>query len=178
MNQQHIDELGGLVYQRPGYTSDTRAPRPIVAEDVRDVEAKLGHAMPEDYAAFLLRYNEGAVSFGKNAAFRVPGDPGDLIGVDTFHSLLMEDKAPGYDLWTNYRMEQGLIPSWLLPVIGDAGGSYACVAISGLRRGQVFYWEHELIDYENVETSMQNVLFVAESFDQFMDMFEIFDDTA
>jgi hypothetical protein len=179
MDQRHIDELGGLHCEDPGPYSWSRAPRPITTNDIRDLEAELGHRLPEDYAAFLLRFNEGAVSFGKPARFRLTG--GELAGwiyLDWFHSLLLEDRAPGYDLWTNYRMEQGLIPAYLLPIIGNALGSYACVAISGPRRGAVFFWEHELIDYESEEPTDEGVFFVAPSFDAFLDLIEVNDEDA
>ena len=97
------------------------------------------------------------------------------VRLDTFHTLLLGDRAPGYDVWGNYRNNEGLIPAYLLPVIGNARGSYACVAISGPRRGAVFFWEHELIDYDSEEPTDEGVFFVASSFDAFLDLLEVAD---
>jgi len=177
MDQSHIEDLGGLHYRDPGPLPSSRAPRPITPDDIRDLEAKLGHQLPEDYAAFLLTFNKGAVHFGKPVRFRLSG--GELSGwiyLDAFHSLLLEDRAPGYDLWHKYRSHEGLIPAYLLPIIGDGLGSYACVAISGPRRGAVFFWEHELIDYDSEEPTDEGVFFVAPSFDAFLDLIEINDE--
>src|SRR3954470_16861076 len=179
MDERHIEELGGLHYEDPGPYSWSRAPRPITADDVRELETKLGHRLPEDYAAFMRRFNEGPFRFAKPVQFRLPGGelPGS-IALEAFHFPLLEDRAPGYDLWTNYRDQQGLMPAYLLPVIGDALGSYVCVAISGPRRGAVFFWEHELIDYDRQEPTDEGVFFVAPSFDAFLDLIEIDDEAA
>src|SRR5205823_1992573 len=47
--------------------------------------------------------------------------------------------------------------AYLLPVIDNALGSYVCVAVSGPRRGVVFFWEHELVDYDSKEPTEQGV---------------------
>jgi hypothetical protein len=166
MDQWHIDELGGLHYEAPGPFARSRRIPPITKDDIREFEARLGHRLPDDYAAFLLRFNEGAVRFGKPVRFRVPGnEPPWWVYLDTFYSLDA--------LWTVYRQHEGLIPAYLLPVIDNALGSRVCVAVSGPRRGAVFFWEHELIDYDSEEPTDQGVFFVAPSFDAFLDLIEV-----
>jgi hypothetical protein len=166
MDQRHIDELGGLHYEAPSPFARSRTKTPTTEDDIREFESKLGHRLPDGYAAFLLRFNEGGVRFGKPVRFRVPGDePNWWVSLDTIYSL--------EDLWTVYRLHEGLIPAYLLPVIDNGLGSYVCVAVSGPRRGAVFFWEHELIDYDSKEPTDQGVFFVAPSFDAFLDFIEV-----
>jgi hypothetical protein len=68
---------------------------------------------------------------------------------------------------------RGLIPAYLLPVIDNALGSYVCVAVSGPKWGAVFFWEHELIDYDSDEPTDQGVFFIAPSFEAFLDLIEV-----
>jgi hypothetical protein len=167
MNQQHIDELGGLHYYKDtGPFAQSQTNPPTTEDDIREFEARLGHRLPDDYAAFLLRFNEGSVRFGKPVRFRVPGEePPWWVYLDAFYPLGA--------LGTVYRLHEGLIPACLLPVIDNALGSYVCVAVSGSKRGAVFFWEHELIDYDSEEPTDQGVFFVAPNFDAFLDLIEV-----
>jgi hypothetical protein len=166
VNQRHIDELGGLHYEDPGPFARSRTAPPTTEADIREFEDKLGHRLPDDYAAFLLRFNEGPVRFGKPVRFRVTVDEApEWVYLDTFYSLDA--------LWTVYRLHGGLIPAYLLPVIDNALGSYVCVAVSGPKRGAVFFWEHELVAYDSEEPTDQGVFFVAPSFDAFLDVIEV-----
>ena len=80
-------------------------------------------------------------------------------------------------LWTAYRLHEGLIPAYLLPVIDNALGSYVCVAVSGPKRGAVFFWEHELVDYDSEEPTDQGVFFESlRCFDAFLDLIEVYAD--
>jgi hypothetical protein len=174
MDRRRLEGLFGLYVGGPYSTS--LADRPITRRDVRALEAKLGHRLPEDYTTFLLEYKEGAVHFARPVRFRPPGD--EITGwvyIDAFFSLRLGKSAPGYDLWTNYRMHQGIIPAYLLPIIGNSLGSYACVAIAGPRLGAVFYWEHELIDYDSEEPTDAGLFFVAPSFDAFLGLLEVYE---
>jgi len=166
MDQRHIDELGGLHYEDPGPFARSRTTPPTTEADIREFEAKLGHRLPEDYVAFLLRFNEGGVRFGKPVRSRVTeNETPEWVSLDTIYPL--------EDLWTVYRLHEGLIPAYLLPVIDNGLGSYVCVAVSGPKRGAVFFWEHELIDYDSKEPTDQGVFFVAPSFDAFLDLIEV-----
>jgi hypothetical protein len=174
MDMKHIESLGGLHLPDPRLGAASVTTRPITKRDLRALEAKLGQKLPDDYVAFLLQYNSGAVRFGKPVRFPFPDKKySGWVSLDAFFTLLLGKRAPGYDLWTNYQVHQGIIPSYLLPIIGNAAGSYVCLAISGPTRGSVFFWEHELVDYSSDEPTDEGVFLIAPSFDEFLRVLQV-----
>lgn len=71
-----------------------------------------------------------------------------------------------------FRLEDR-IPKQLLPIACDPFGNDICLAISGRRRGKVYFWDHEL---ELGVPSWFNVFFVAKSFDNFIDILRPYED--
>lgn len=130
---------------------------PLTQADIAGLEAELRVALPEDYRAFLARYNGGRP---KPSSFPIRGFTADEFGGDVhyFYSLP--------DLVWHYKTLKGRIPSDLFPIAGDGSGNIICVSMTGLNRGAVYFWDH---DKEYWPPGYDNAYFVAENFNKFLD---------
>jgi hypothetical protein len=57
------------------------------------------------------------------------------------------------------------LPAGVILIGGDPGGNGICLVISGERRGQIWFWDHER---EPSKPDWSNMDLVAPSFDAFM----------
>jgi hypothetical protein len=119
-------------------------------------EARNGIELPPDYRAFLLSHHGGVPV--PDFYWVVPGDWGS--GIESLYGF-------GPD---GYRLQQYLdgreslrISVDLLPIGDDGCCNYLCLGVSGPRRGQVVYIDHE---FEPGETERERRL--AGSFTEFL----------
>jgi hypothetical protein len=57
------------------------------------------------------------------------------------------------------------MPRELLPIAGDGSGNIICLSRAGVNEGTLYYWDH---DAEHSPPTYDNVYFIAESFDAFL----------
>jgi hypothetical protein len=141
-------------------------------QHVRAYEATTGLKLPEDYVSFLLEVNGGH----PNGMYEFPITglaDSDYMDVHGLYGLNHPDE--GYDLEANRRLRaepvpewlqsvSGTVPDWLLPVGFDSLNDKICLAVSGPRYGQVFFW-----DLTDQTASPNNIYFIADSFQGFLD---------
>jgi hypothetical protein len=58
------------------------------------------------------------------------------------------------------------MPRELLPIAHDGSGNVICLSRAGVNKHNVYYWDH---DAEHSSPTYDNVYFIAESFDAFLD---------
>lgn len=122
---------------------------PLTESRLTTFESELGSALPDEYRAFLLRFNGGVPD---REAFDVPGEEG---GERPFHCFFAlhdgpwDDSTPegsqGFPLQAalaDFRADGGSAD--VLPIGKDWSGSYVCVGLAGANRGRVLYWDHEM----------------------------------
>jgi hypothetical protein len=119
-------------------------------ERLRVFESQLGCRLPDEYREFLLRYN-GCIPIHEN--FDVPGEDGGERPLHCFFALHDQpwdgstpEGSQGFPLQAalaDFRDDGG--PADVLPVGKDWSGSYVCVGLGGAERGQVLYWDHEMV---------------------------------
>ena len=147
-------------------------------------ERKLGVRLPEDYKAFIRKFNAGY--FGEKSSFYLGHvsdmknhDPGsiDTIGMSWIFGFTndnhytIEDRYPPYNLgkpWnTNY-----------LEIGSDEGGNAVFMGLSKERYGHIFWVDHEY-DYtddpdEDEPRGEKDMLHLADSFTQWVESFWVF----
>lgn len=102
------------------------------------LEFALGHRFPEEYRAFLLAHNGGRpvpAGFQVGPAEESYSDAKvhDFYGVGNKLSNLVE----------TIEIYEGRIPEPLIPIASDTCGNQIAIALTGERRGAIFFWDHE-----------------------------------
>jgi len=129
---------------------------------IDEAERKLRVVLPEDYRAFLLRYNGGRP---KPNLFPIRGlENNPFGGLHFFHGLDWEIESINLD-W-NFRILAGRIPSNFLSIATDTTGNQICLSLKGQDNGTMYYWDH---DAEHAPPTYDNVYFIAASFRAFLD---------
>jgi hypothetical protein len=129
---------------------------PLDDATVATFEAKNGIQLPPDYRAFLLAHHGGV----PDPCFYwvVPGDWGS--GVDSLYGFGPDE----YRLQVYLDGRKSLrIGDDLLPIGDDGCCNYLCLALSGPRRGQVVYIDHEFAPGERGRERR-----LADSFSEFL----------
>jgi cell wall assembly regulator SMI1 len=137
---------------------------------LRELEERLGAALPAEYRQFLPKWG-GALLPGY-VQFPVSGDPpfGGGAILDVLFGLLPGD---GYDVAENLRAVAGRLPGDLLPVAQDPGGNLICLGVRGARTGRVFFWDHNAALFGRDEG--QSVYPVAASWGEFLEALHVGD---
>lgn len=142
---------------------------PTNEREVAEFETHIGHALPDDYRAFLLQHNGGRP---EPNTFTL-----NVWGVAEENSVLcffpMRDLSVGdvvveeleelrtwplhcawkdltSDLINLYEKE---LDETLLPIGTDGNSNYFCVALDGPQRGGVVFLEHEMAETETLAES-------------------------
>jgi cell wall assembly regulator SMI1 len=110
------------------------------AERIRDLEAVLGTALPEDYVGFLRIHNGGTpardrVSFRDQDGCHQDTTLSRFFGVDDVE----DDLARTWE----YFLEQERVPPGYLPIASDGFGNMLVLSLSGDGAGSVWFWDHE-----------------------------------
>jgi cell wall assembly regulator SMI1 len=131
---------------------------PATNDRVVALETRLGAQLPEDYRAFLLRFNGGKPL---PAEFRLASG---RSGSD-LHTLSALHEGELCNLETKIYLLGPRIPPGVLPIGTDSFGNAICLVLAGERRGQIWFWDHER-DLDPPDWS--NMDLIADSFDAFM----------
>ncbi len=105
---------------------------------IAGLESALGHSLPPDYRAFLSTHNGGRPN---PAGFRV-GPPGQSYSDAEVHYFYGIGTKLS-NLEQHIEIYKGRLPAELVPIASDTCGNVIALALSGDRRGAVFFWDHE-----------------------------------
>lgn len=143
-----------------------------VSEDqITEIERKLGISFPIQYRQFLVKSNGGEPSPNcfPIAEVLAKGNAALLaffFGIDMW-------PGSGYDIVTNINTFRKRIPRELIAIASDVGGNLICIAVTGENVGKIYFWEHEFERWFGLKPSYRNVAFVANSFDEFIEMLDV-----
>lgn len=130
-----------------------------------------GVSLPDDYRAFLLKYNGGQVEPDGFAITWRPGQPEAMVGAASMVSWLFAVYDGRHEnlLRMNQITFKGRLPPGTI-AIGRDPGSNLLLCTTGSRCGEVLYWlmETEARTDDGKAPSEDNVGFVADSFDDFL----------
>lgn len=155
--------------------------RPAVRREViESVSASLGLPFPSIYVDFLLAHNGGMVQPLRSLPRRFPiqGCKRDTHGL--VHVFFNVGSGDAVDLAEEHETFRDRVPSELLPIGSDPGGNLICLACTGQRIGQVFFWERafEANEDEGEEVGWDNVYFIAGSLEEFFRGLEVDEEDA
>ena len=136
--------------------------RALCDKDIDGIEAHIGIHLPEEYRAFLLRYNGGRPT---PRAFPIEGLANNPFGVilDFFG---IDDTVESCNLDWNVETMNGRLPANLLPIACDDGGDLICLSLFGEDADSVLFWDRHK---EKGAPSYENVFKIASSFTEFID---------
>ncbi len=118
--------------------------------DLGSFERSLGAMLPDEYRSHLLRHNGGCVKGVRR-----------LCLLDHVYGI---HDGPNWARFPDTsKIYGGLVPRHVLPVADDPGGNLICVAVSGRKRGAVYFWDHEC-----GRDSESGLRFLAESFSAYL----------
>lgn len=123
-------------------------------------EAQIKCALPDDYRAFMMRYNGGRP---KPSIVDFTLRDGSQSNAVVEGLLAIDSKI--WNIEVTWRTLRSRVPSETLPIGTDSFGNKFLLGITGEPRGKVFFWDHEL---ETEDGDWSNVDLIADSFDSFM----------
>lgn len=135
----------------------------LVEADLVHFEQQLGFTLPSDYRAFLLRHNGG---YPEPNYFPIANFPLDDYGI--LEWLLCLEEGYTLDIRRHLEVYRDRIPQGLLPIARDPGGNILCLSLNEHDKGTIFYWDHEGEVGEGAVPDLENVYFVAHSFDDLL----------
>ena len=133
-------------------------------EVLAELEQKLQVRLPQQYKEFLRKYNGGKPVPN---VFAIKGNPYDSRGM--IQHFLGVSEGNYRDILKQATVFRDRVPSDLLPVARDPGGSLICLAVSGENYGKIYFWDREDEVEEGEEPDYRNVYFIANSFDELLE---------
>lgn len=132
--------------------------RPVTDEDINAFEAEEGVKLPEDYRAFLKKWNGGRPV---PDAFVIPDRRGGSL-FDVLFRLGSEKKVS--DLREQAHQWHKRLPVSLMPIGADAGGSIIALGVHGEHYGKVYFF-----DLFDPQETMAGITEIAPTFQAFLD---------
>ncbi|BCM92052.1 hypothetical protein IAD21_03931 [Abditibacteriota bacterium] len=138
-------------------------PNPVSEMELDDVEERLGDSLPLDYREFLRQYG----GFNVYKYFLVPQSERSIslhVGISGFFnakSLLSATSC--------VNVEEDLLPHNSIAIgFGDKG--YILLVLYGQQKGQIYFWN---FSQTGSAIESENLHFVANTFDEFMELLRI-----
>lgn len=130
-------------------------------EEVKQLERRIGAALPADYREFLKTTN-GMVRLRRYMFSFVEGKSPTSGVVQALFTLAPH---PHYNLGQKLDVFAGQYPPETMPIATDPGGNLLCIVVAGPKRGEVWFWDHE----EAGGRGFKGMSFVAKTFDSFLE---------
>ena len=129
------------------------------------IEEFLGYTFPKPYREFLLKKN-GVRRVEKLFFFRDHPQEGSCLD-----SLFGVYKDFNNNLLVRLKYLGDRIPSNMTPIGRDVYGNLILLAVKGLDRGKIYFWDHELEadPAQGERPDYSNLTLIADSFSDFMD---------
>lgn len=142
----HYDERVKELEGNLSYRLNVRQSIMLSEAELRALEHELGAPLPAYYREFLRDYS-GINIFGFNFYGVMPGESLDLLYMHQHYH------------------QHEIMHSELAPIAVNIGGNHLCIALSGSRKGAIYFW---ILEEATVPASYDNTELVAESFDALM----------
>lgn len=129
----------------------------IAIDDIRNFEKTYNVKLPEDYIAFLLKYNGG---YPKESTFKISDEEGESV-VNKFYGIGNMKS----NLSSVFEILDGEIPDGFISIANDPGGNEICISVGEEHYGKVFVWIHDM----DSDEYLSNMFLLANSFNEFFD---------
>jgi cell wall assembly regulator SMI1 len=140
----------------------------LSAEGLNSIEKKLGIVLPDEYRSFLLKHNGGRPR--PKCVFHFKNENGKSCDsmVDWFLAIYDGEHDNFETYYKLYKAREARLPKELIPIAHDPGGNLICIAVSGEKKGSVFFWDHEKEADEHEPADYRNVYLITNSFNEFI----------
>lgn len=126
---------------------------------------KIGYKLPNDYIGFLRHHNGGLVKDSISTYYK---NGHQKFILTSMFGLESED-----NLISQYERYKNRIPNTCIPIGRDAGGNLVCLNLSEDRYGHIYFWNHEEeLKYEEGKITINDLYFIAETFNDFLNSIE------
>jgi hypothetical protein len=131
---------------------------------IASFEAMIGFRLPSEYRDFLLQFNGGQP---ENLVFRW-GLSGGYTDSSVHYFFSITDQSI-FSLQHQYSIyaSAGRIPEAMLPIATDAGGNLFLLTLGGSHSGRVFFWDHDNEGLVDNSASVETLIPLANSFQEF-----------
>ncbi|MCF6253009.1 MAG: SMI1/KNR4 family protein [Methylococcaceae bacterium] len=136
-------------------------------KEIEQFEALIGQILPDDYKQFLLLHNGGTPK-PAGFYFTLKDNQPEMAMVAWFLALY---EGEDENITDDFYSFKDRIPNNMLAVARDPGGSLILLGLQGDNKGKVFFWLRELEAEDGEPATYDNVAFVANSFNEFLDSF-------
>jgi hypothetical protein len=136
---------------------------PLSEADIRGLEQDLSVTFPDDFVAFLLKYNAAYAQHPLAFPVRNPGRFVEGGTLDWTLGIVHESpfSETAHNILGNFEALEGSIPLGLVP-IANSGCDPICIAVSDRDYGRIYLWD-------SVEEGADfNTYLVADSFSEFL----------
>ncbi|MCA8987708.1 MAG: SMI1/KNR4 family protein [Planctomycetaceae bacterium] len=146
---------------------------PTSEAEIASFETHIGHRLPDDYRAFLLKENGGHPepdAFTLNIWGRAEEDivmcffPMQDLSICPVDVSFDELRTwPVHCAWNDLMNDlkdlyEKELDEALLPIGTDGSGNYFCIVLDGPRRGSILFLEHEMAETELLAESFESFL--------------------
>lgn len=139
---------------------DNETHQGISEQDLQAHVAKLHVRFPEEYRAFLLKYNGGSPR-PRCFKFRGSDNGSDVLAFFGFGSH--------YDISEELETYAGRLPGRFFPVATDSGGNLICISVAGDDCAKVYFWDHDQEAGRGEDPdAVDNITLIADGFDEFL----------
>jgi cell wall assembly regulator SMI1 len=142
---------------------------PITEDDIKVFERENNIILPNDYKKFLIEYNGGEPL---SSLFKLNRELGTIV-INNLYGLNTKEKYD--DIIKAMQTYSNRISNQFIPIGDDPGGDQIVLGISGDFKGKVYFWDHNTELENDVFTENElpeNMYFLADSFDEFIDKLE------
>ena len=130
-------------------------------QKILNFEESFGIKLPNDYKAFLEKYNGGKPT--PNSFDFDDGD--DASCIDKFLSITDADENKSIcEYMSTY---EGRIPKGFLIIAHDPGGNLILLGVTKDQKG-LYFWDHEMEAEDDEEPEFENMHFIATSFEKLL----------
>ena len=134
-------------------------------EEIKKFEILIGEILPDEYKQFLIQHNGGHPE-PDGFYFTLKDNQPEMAMVAWFLAL---HEGESSNITKSYFGFKYRIPNDMLAVARDPGGSLILLGLKGENKGKVFFWLRELEAEDGEPATYDNVAFVANSFNEFLD---------
>ena len=137
-----------------------RQKKPLMAKEIRRLEAQIGRPLPEDYREYLLETDGGTPDPN---TFMIPQIKQEA-SVDVFYGTGIEVRELGIFLWLEEL--KGTIPETWIPIGKDPGGNVILMDLSKPSKSPILYWD--ATRFFRQSTAKNNTYPLGKSFSDFL----------
>lgn len=137
----------------------------LTEQDIVILEKQIGCSIPIEYREFLLFHNSGHPRPSNFTMLTRDGST-DFGAVNFFLGVNISEET--LNLADTLKTFHNRIPSDFFPIALDPGGNLIGIISGGADIGKIYFWDSEEESEEGEPATRENLYFIADNFNKFM----------